>query len=80
MGFAVLADLRVKLKGDEKKDKYLNLAMELKKMLNMKVKIPVIIGALGNVTKWLVQGLEVLGIRGLLSQLAYTGEKKLKKE
>ena len=37
MDFAVLADHRVKLKESEKKDKYLDLARELKKLLNMKV-------------------------------------------
>ena len=43
----------------EKRDKYLDLARELKKLLNMKVTIiPIVIGALGTVTKGLVQGLE----------------------
>ena len=65
MVFAVPADHRVKLKGSEKKNKYLTLARELKKLWNMKVKIiPIVIGALGTITKELVQGLEDLEIRG----------------
>ena len=63
--FAVLADHRVKLKECEKRDKYLNLARELKKLWNMKVMIiPIVVGALGTVTKRLVQGLEDLEIMG----------------
>ena len=64
MDFAVPADHRVKLK-EYKRDKYLNLARELKKLWNMKVMIiPIVIGALGTVTKGLVQGMEDLEIRG----------------
>ena len=45
--FAVSADHRINLKESEKKDKYLNLARELKKLWNMKVTImPIVIGAL----------------------------------
>ena len=56
MDFAVLADHRVKSKESEKK--------ELKKLWNMKVTfIPIIIGALGTVTKGLLKGLEDLEIR-----------------
>ena len=59
------ADLRVKLKENEKKDKYLDLARELKKTWNMKVTfIPIVIGALGTVTKGLLKGLEDSEIRG----------------
>ena len=47
--FAVPADHRVKLKEIEKKDKYLDLARELKKLWNMRVKVvPIVIGALRN--------------------------------
>ena len=54
--FAVLADHWVKLKESEKKDKYLDLARELKKLWNMKVTfIPIVISAHGTVTKGLVQ-------------------------
>ena len=50
--FAVSADRRVKLKESEKKDKYFDLARELKKQWNVKVTIiPTVIGALGSVTK-----------------------------
>ena len=55
----------VKLKESEKKDKYQDLAWELKKLWNMKVTVvPIVIGALGTVTKGLVKGLEDLEIRG----------------
>ena len=65
MDFAVLADHRVKWKEGEKKDKYLDLARELKKLWNMTVTVtPIVIGALGSVTKGMVQGLEDLEIRG----------------
>ena len=62
---ALPADHRVKLKENEKKDKYLNLARELKKLWNIKVTfIPIVIGALGTVTEELIKGLEELEIRG----------------
>ena len=52
MEFAALVDHRVKLKESRKKSKYLDLAKELKKLWNMKVTvIPIVIGALGIVTK-----------------------------
>ena len=61
---AVPADHRVKLKQNEMKDKYIDLARELKKLWNIKVTfILIIIGALGTVTKGL-KGLEDLKIRG----------------
>ena len=48
----------------ENKDKYLDLARELKKLWNMKVTvIPIVIGAFGTVTKGLVKGLKDLKIR-----------------
>ena len=63
--FAVLADHRIKLKECEKRDKYLNLARELKKLWNMKVTIiPSVIGAFGTVTKGLLKGLEDLEVGG----------------
>ena len=66
MNFAVLADDRVKLKKSEKKDKYLDLASDLKKLWNMKVTvILILIDAFSTVTKGLlVQGLEDLEITG----------------
>ena len=50
--FAVPADHRINLKESEKKDKYLDLTREIKKLWNMKVTIvPIVIGALGTITK-----------------------------
>ena len=62
--FTVPADQRVKLKENEKKDKYLDLARELKKKLwNIKVTVvSVFIGALDTVTK----GLETIQTTALL--------------
>ena len=65
MDFAVPADHRIKLKECEKKDKYLDLARELKKLWNMKVTIVlIVIGAFGIVTKGLLKGLEDLEFGG----------------
>ena len=73
MDFAVPADQRVILKESEKKDKYLDLARELKKLWNMKVTfIPIVIGALGKVTKGLLMGLEDLEIRGQVETIQTT--------
>ena len=59
----VPADHRIKLKECEKKDKYLDLARELKKLWNIKVTIiPIVIGAFGTVTKELLKGLEDLEV------------------
>ena len=53
------ADYRAKLKESEKNDKYHDLARELKKLWNMKLTfIPIVIGALGTVTKEFVKRLE----------------------
>ena len=74
MNFTVLADNRVKLKESEKKDKYLDLARELKKLWNMKVTIiPIVIGALGTITKALINGLEGLEITGQMETIQTTG-------
>ena len=63
VNFAVLADHRIKLKECEKKDKYLNIARELKRLWNMKVTIePILIGAFGTITKGLLKGLEDLDV------------------
>ena len=63
--FAVPADHRIKLKGCEKKDNYLDLARELKHLLNMQVTIiPIVIGVFGTVTKGLLKGLEDLEVGG----------------
>ena len=71
--FAVPADHRINLKESEKKDKYLDLARELKKMWNMKVTIvPIVIGALGTVTKGLLKGLEDLEVGGRVETIQTT--------
>ena len=52
MDFALPGDHRVKIKENEKRDKYLDLAGELKRLWNMKVTVkPIIIGALGTINK-----------------------------
>ena len=63
--FAAPADHRINLKESEKKDKYLDLARELKKLWNMKVTIvPIVIGAFDTVTKGFLKGLEDLEVSG----------------
>ena len=63
--FAVPADHRINLKEWEKKDKYLDLARELKRLWNMKVTIvPIVIGAFDTITKGLLKGLEDLEVGG----------------
>ena len=59
MDFAVPTEHRIKLKQSEKKDKYLDLARELKILWNIKV-----IGAFGTVTKGFLKELQDLKIRG----------------
>ena len=62
---AVPADHWLKLKENEKKSKYLDLARELKKLLNMQVTfIPITIYALVKLTEGLQNRLEGLEIRG----------------
>ena len=74
--FAVPADHRINPKESEKKDKYLDLARELKKLWNMKVTIvPIMIGALGTVTKGLLKGLEDLEVGGRFCRLANINRK-----
>ena len=73
MDFAALADHRIKLKEGEKKDKYFNLARELKKIWNTKVTImPIVIGAFGTVTKGLLKGLEDLEVGGWVETIQTT--------
>ena len=55
--FAVPTDNRIRLKGSEKRDKYADLARKLKKAMGMKVTvIPIVIDALGTVTKIICKG------------------------
>ena len=71
--FAVPAYHRIKLKECQRKDKYLDLARELKKIWNMKVMIvPIMIGAFGTVTKGLLKGLEDLEVGGLVETIQTT--------
>ena len=71
--FTVRTDYRVKLKECKKRDKCLDLAKELKKLLKIKVTIiPIVIGAFGTVTKRLVPGLEDLEIKGQLETIQTT--------
>ena len=72
--FADPADHRINLKESEKKDKYLYLTRELKKKLwNIKVTIvPIVIGALGTVTKGLLKGLEDLEVGGRVETIQTT--------
>ena len=56
MDFAISTDHRVKMKKNEKVDKYLDFALELKKqqLWNMRMNVvPIVIGALGIVSKGL---------------------------
>ena len=67
------ADHWIKLKECEKKDKYLDLARELKNLWNMQVTIiPIVIGAFGTVTKGLLKGLEDLEVGGRVETIQTT--------
>ena len=56
MDFTVPAGHTIKLKENKKKDKYLDLARELKKLWSMKVSIiPIVIGVFGTVTEGLLK-------------------------
>ena len=71
--FAVPVDHRIKLKECEKKDKYLDLARELRNLWNMKVTvIPIMISDFGTVTKVLLKGLEDLEIGGRVETIQST--------
>ena len=71
MDFAVPVDHRVKWKESEKKDKYVDLARELKKLWNMKVTfIPIVIGAIA--TDGIVKGLGDLEIKGRVNTIQTT--------
>ena len=62
--FAVAADHRIKLKESKKRDKYLDLARELKKRWNIKMKvIPMVICRLGTVRKGIDTGTGRLGYK-----------------
>ena len=69
--FTVPADHRIKLKESEKKDKYQDLARELKKNMNVVI-IPIVIGAFGTVINGLLKGLEDLGVGGRMDTIQTT--------
>ena len=71
--FAVPSNHRIKLKECEKKDKYLDLAWELKKLWNRKVTIvPIVNGAFGTITKVSFKGLEDLEVGGRVETIQMT--------
>ena len=71
--FVFPADHRINQKESEKKYNYLDLARELKKLWNMKVTVvPIVIGALGTITKILLKGLEDLEIGGRVETIQTT--------
>ena len=71
--FAVPADHKIKLKECEKRDKYLDLARELKKLWNMQVTIiPIVIGAFGIVIIGILKGLEELEVSGWVETIQTT--------
>ena len=73
MDFPVPTDHKVKLKECEMRDKYLDLARELKKLWNMKVtNIPIVIDALGTVIKGWLQWVEDLEITGRVETIQIT--------
>ena len=73
LDFAVPVNHRVKLKENEKKDKYLGLVRDLKKLWHMKVTIiPIVIGAFGTVTKGLLNELEDLEVGGRVETIQIT--------
>ena len=59
MDVAISVDHTIRLKEKEKKDKYPDLARELKRLWNMKVRlIPILTGALITIPKRFIKGLE----------------------
>ena len=73
MKFNVPAGHKIKLKENEKRDKYLDIARELKKLWSMKVtKIPIVIGALSRIIKGLRRRIENLEIRGQVETVQIT--------
>ena len=70
MDFDVRADNKVKIKENEKRDKYLDLASELMKLWNIRVTvIPVVVVALGTVPKGFERRLKMFEIRGRIETI-----------
>ena len=68
-----IVDHRVKIKENNKRDKYLDLARERNNLWNKKVTvIPIKLGALGTVLKSLVRGLKESEIRGPTETMSTT--------
>ena len=71
--FAVPADHRINLKECAKKDQYLDLARELKRLWNEKVSIlSIVIGAFGTISKGLLKVLEDLEVGGRVETIQMT--------
>ena len=69
----IVADHRVKLKEGEKRDKYLDLDSEHKKLWNFKVTVKlIVVCALGTTPKELVKGLEIRNQRASRDHLEYS--------
>ena len=70
---SLLREHRINLKECEKKDKYLDLARELKRLWDMKVTIvQIFIGALSTINKGLLKGLEDLEVGGRVETIQMT--------
>ena len=73
MDFAVPIGHWVKLKESENKDNFFDLNKEVKKLWNMEAKaVPIVIGALGTVTRGLIQGHEELKLKGQVATIQTT--------
>ena len=73
MDIIVPADHRVKIKENEKIDKYLDLARELNILWNMRVRVIAIVdGVLGTVLKVFESGMEQLEIGGRIKTIRIT--------
>ena len=71
--FAVPADHRINLKECAKKDKYLDLTRELKKLWNMKMTIvPIVIDTFCTISKRLLKGLDDLEFGGRVETIQMT--------
>ena len=70
LNFDVPEEHEIRFKESKKRDKNLTLCKELKKRWNKRVTvIPIVIGALGTVTKELVKGLEDMEIKGQVDNI-----------
>ena len=67
--FTVAAEYKIKLKECEKRDKYLDLARELKKTVTI---VPIVFGAFGTVSKGLLKGLEDWEVGGQVETIPTT--------